>query len=94
MDDRSHSMRNRASPGDKAKHHASAARLLERLSRREREILGYVVEGHSNVAIGRTLDLSPKTIATYRSRMMHKLGVDHVPALVKFAILAGVTSLT
>jgi DNA-binding CsgD family transcriptional regulator len=38
------------------------------------------------------LGLSPKSIDTYRSRLMSKLDVDHLPALVKFAIRRGLTS--
>jgi len=39
------------------------------------------------------LFLSPKTADTYRSRMMQKLGIGDLPALVKFAIQHGVTQL-
>ena len=66
---------------------------LERLSPREREILQLVVEGRSSVEIAEELSLSPKTIETYRSRMMHKLGIRDLPSLVKFAIMNGLTSL-
>jgi len=64
---------------------------LESLSRRERQILQLVVEGKSSTEIGKTLHLSAKTVETYRSRMMQKLGVDGVPALVKFAVAHGLT---
>ncbi len=66
---------------------------LENLSRREREILQLVVEGKSSATIGKLLFLSPKTVDTYRSRMMHKLSIDNLPGLVKFAIRHGVTQL-
>lgn len=66
---------------------------LELLSRREREILQLVAEGHSSARIGKTLHLSPKTIDTYRSRLTHKLGLGDIPALVKFAIQHGLISL-
>ena len=39
------------------------------------------------------LFLSPKTVDTYRSRMMQKLGIGDLPSLVKFAIQYGVTQL-
>jgi len=39
------------------------------------------------------LILSPKTVETYRSRMMHKLAIADLPTLVKFAIQHGVTQL-
>ncbi len=66
---------------------------LERLSPREREVLKLVVEGHTSNEIGALLGLSPKSVDTYRSRLMLKLGIDDVPALVKFAIRHRLTSL-
>jgi DNA-binding NarL/FixJ family response regulator len=66
---------------------------LKRLSGREREILQLVVEGQSSVQIAANLCLSPKTVETYRSRVMQKLNIKNLPALVKFAIRAGITSL-
>jgi DNA-binding NarL/FixJ family response regulator len=64
---------------------------LERLSQREREVLQRVVEGWSSSEIATRLDLSPKTVETYRSRLMTKLGVRDVPGLVRFAIKHGLT---
>ncbi len=66
---------------------------LGKLSAREREILQLVVSGKSNTEIAQTLFLSPKTVETYRSRMMEKLGINDVPSLVKFAIQHGLTTL-
>jgi DNA-binding NarL/FixJ family response regulator len=65
---------------------------LESLSQREREILQLIVEGSSGVDIARQLNLSPKTVDTYRSRMMLKLGISDLPSLVKFALQHGLTS--
>lgn len=59
---------------------------LSLLSPRERQIILMVVEGQSSAAIGTTLHLSPKTVATYRSRLMKKLGVTDVPGLVRLAV--------
>ncbi|HVZ45623.1 MAG TPA: response regulator transcription factor [Ramlibacter sp.] len=66
---------------------------LQLLSRREREILQLVAEGHSSAEIGELLFLSPKTVDSYRSRLMGKLGLADVTALVKFAIRHGVIPL-
>jgi DNA-binding NarL/FixJ family response regulator len=66
---------------------------LESLSMRENEILCMVVEGKTSAEIGKRLHLSPKTIDSYRSRMMQKLGVSDYPELVKFAIKHGLISL-
>jgi DNA-binding NarL/FixJ family response regulator len=59
---------------------------LNALSPRERQIIVMVVNGQSSSKIGQTLHLSPKTVATYRSRLMAKLAVKDVPALVRLAL--------
>lgn len=64
---------------------------LELLSLREREVLQLTVEGHSSTAIAEKLELSPKTVETYRSRLMGKIGVHDLPELVRFAIKHGIT---
>ena len=66
---------------------------FDRLSPRELEILQLVAEGKSSADIARIVYLSPKTVETYRSRMMQKLGVSDIPGLVKLAIRYGLTSL-
>jgi len=68
-------------------------RPLETLSSREREILQLVAEGKTSQEIAERLSISPKTVDTYRSRLMHKIGVEDVAGLVKFAIQQGVISL-
>lgn len=67
---------------------------LQALSPRERHVLQLVVEGHSNAEIARRAALSVKTVETYRSRMMQKLGIEDLPALVKFAVENGITPLS
>jgi DNA-binding NarL/FixJ family response regulator len=66
---------------------------IERLSSRERQVLQLVVEGHSSVEIAGIVHLSPKSVETYRSRLMTKIGISDVPGLVKFALQHGITSL-
>lgn len=66
---------------------------LESLSLRENEILRLVVEGKTSAEIGKCLHLSPKTVESYRSRMMQKLGISDLPELIKFAIKHGIISL-
>jgi DNA-binding NarL/FixJ family response regulator len=66
---------------------------LSLLSSREREVLQLVVEGKSSVKIADLLSLSPKTVETYRSRLMRKLDIDNLPSLVKFAIQHGLIPL-
>jgi DNA-binding NarL/FixJ family response regulator len=66
---------------------------LDSLTRRERQILQLTVEGKSSAEVGTMLFLSPKTVDTYRSRMMQKLDIGDLPTLVKFAIQHGITQL-
>jgi len=66
---------------------------LERLSSRERQVLQMLAEGHAVAHIAATLSLSPKTVETYRARMMEKLDIHDFATLVKFAIQHGITSL-
>ncbi len=66
---------------------------LERLSSRERQVLQLLAEGHPVPDIADTLSLSPKTVETYRARMMEKLDIHDVAGLVRFAIQHGITSI-
>jgi two-component system, NarL family, response regulator NreC len=62
---------------------------LDVLSPREREVLQLVVEGQTSQEIAQKLALSPKTVDSYRSRLMHKIGVKDMTGLVRFAIRNG-----
>jgi two-component system invasion response regulator UvrY len=64
------------------------------LSPRERQILVMVCRGATSAAIAEVLHLSPKTVETYRSRLMSKLGLSDVPALVRWAIREGMIDLS
>jgi DNA-binding NarL/FixJ family response regulator len=66
---------------------------LERLSSRERQVLQMLAEGQTVANIAGALALSPKTVETYRSRMMEKLEIHDFASLVKFALQQGVTPL-
>ncbi len=59
---------------------------LGRLSTREREVFTYLVNGLRAKDIASLLDISPKTVDTYRSSLMRKLNVGDLVGLVKFAI--------
>ena len=54
-----------------------------------REVLALTAEGFSAKEIGEKLFISPKTVDTYRSRIMEKLGLNHRAELVRFALRAG-----
>jgi len=70
-------------------HQVPESQLLDALSPRERQIALLVVQGRSSSEIGALLNLSAKTVDTYRSRLMSKLGIRDVPALVRLAIRTG-----
>ncbi|HZN25406.1 MAG TPA: response regulator transcription factor [Burkholderiales bacterium] len=78
---------------DHVVHRSTPDDPLDRLSSRERQVLQLLAEGHSVAEIAATLSLSPKTVETYRARMMEKLGIYELAGLVRFAIQQGVTSL-
>ena len=71
----------------------TAVSPLDSLSPRERQILKLVADGYSSARIAEMLHLSPKTVDTYRSRLMEKLNISDIASLVKFAIQHGLTSL-
>lgn len=62
---------------------------LEKLTERERDVLAMTAEGYSSSEIGEKLFISPKTVDTYRSRIMEKLGLHHRSELVRFALNTG-----
>ena len=78
---------------DEAVHKTTSGDPLERLSSRERQVLQMLAEGHAVAHIAATLSLSPKTVETYRARMMEKLDIHDFATLVRFAIQHGITSL-
>jgi two-component system response regulator NreC len=59
------------------------------LTEREREVLKLVAEGYSGTEIGERLVISPKTVDTYRERIMQKLGLRHRYELVRYALRKG-----
>ena len=65
---------------------------LVRLSGRELQVLHLIVDGNTSAQVGERLGLSPKSVDTYRSRLMTKLGIDDLPHLVKFALRHGLTT--
>lgn len=68
----------------------AAAAESEPLSDRERQILQLVAEGNTNRKIASMLGVTLKTVDTYRTRMMTKLGIHDTPGLVRYAIRKGI----
>jgi two-component system response regulator NreC len=71
----------------------SATGLAE-LSAREREVMALTAEGFSSREIGEKLFVSPKTVDTYRARIMEKLGLNLRSELVRFALKVGLLKTT
>ncbi|MDP7236716.1 MAG: response regulator transcription factor [Candidatus Latescibacteria bacterium] len=59
---------------------------IERLTRRQREILQLIAEGNAVKEIAWELNLSVKTIETHRSQLMNRLGIHDVAGLVRYAM--------
>jgi two-component system invasion response regulator UvrY len=57
-----------------------------RLSSREREVLELLAEGKSHKEIAATMSISPKTIGTYRSRLLTKLNLKTTADLIRYAV--------
>ena len=66
---------------------------VERLTPREVQVLQQLVDGKTRNDIAVALGISPKSVDTYKSRLMLKLEIDNLPTLVKFAIRSRLTRL-
>lgn len=65
------------------------SKLVGHLSEREREVLRLTAMGFTSREIGEQLALSPKTVDTYRERVMMKLNLEHRTDIIRFALRAG-----
>lgn len=63
------------------------------LTLRERQVLQMIAEGKNNRQISEKLEVAIKTIDTHRTRLMRKLSIHNVNALVKYAIKKGIVAL-
>jgi DNA-binding NarL/FixJ family response regulator len=59
---------------------------LTLLSKREYEVFSFLVDGMRPKDIAKILEISPKTVDTYRANIMRKLEIDGIAGLVRFAI--------
>jgi FixJ family two-component response regulator len=65
-------------------------RRLGKLTERERQVLDGVIAGRLNKQIGGALGITEKTVKVHRGRVMEKMGVDSLAALVHVAQRAGI----
>jgi DNA-binding NarL/FixJ family response regulator len=59
----------------------------QHLSNREFEVMKLLAKGTSIIEIGRTLSVTPTTVSTYRSRILHKLNLANNSDLTRYAIV-------
>lgn len=67
---------------------------IDTLSQREMQVLLMLTQGMSNQHISDKLCLSPKTVSTYRSRLLEKLNVSNDVELIRFAMKEGLIEQT
>lgn len=67
----------------------AARAAIDKLSRREREVLSLVASGLTNQAAADKLELSVKTVESYRARLMEKLDLTTRADLTRLALESG-----
>lgn len=78
-----------ANPAERSAARAAAAMRIAGLTKREREVMAFVVAGHANKEIAARLRINQRTVETHRAAVMKKLGVRSLSDLVRLAIAAG-----
>ncbi|HCT9739273.1 TPA: acid-sensing system DNA-binding response regulator EvgA [Morganella morganii] len=63
----------------------SDSQRLESLSEQEMKVMSYMLSGLDNTQIGHTMHISSKTVSTYKTRLMDKLGCKSLIELLSFA---------
>ncbi len=62
---------------------------LERLTKREREVMALAIAGHHNKELARVLGISHRTVEIYKSNIMHKTGAVNLIDLARIGRIAG-----
>jgi len=62
---------------------------VHQLSARERQVLALLADGNSSKEIAREMDISPRTVDTYRKRLADKLEVEGLAEMVRYAVRTG-----
>ncbi|HVR91430.1 MAG TPA: LuxR C-terminal-related transcriptional regulator [Novosphingobium sp.] len=71
---------------------ARARSRVQRLTKREREVLAGVAGGLSNRLIGAQLEISPRTVEIHRANMLNKIGAQHTSDAIRIAIEASLVA--
>ena len=83
--------RSQAQAGSRLREAVARSRI-ERLTRREREVLAGVADGLSNRLIGEKLAISPRTVEIHRANMLNKMGASHTSEAIRIAIEAALVN--
>ncbi len=71
---------------------SGALALYNKLTDREKDVLGLMIKDRSRNVIAQTLHISPKTVDRHRSNLLKKLGIRKEIEIMEFARLAGLTN--
>jgi DNA-binding NarL/FixJ family response regulator len=75
---------------DQVDHAGADTLLIQKLTRREREVFGFLVECYSNDEIAAALFIGVKTVQSHREHIMKKLDVHSLPKLIRLALSVGI----
>jgi len=75
--------------GGRLQRQQQARALVDGLTNREKQILAFLLEGHSSKSMANVLDLSPRTVEDYRLSTLKKLGVQATSAAIRIGLEAG-----
>ena len=81
-----------AALGSRKLREARARSRVQKLTRREREVLAGVAGGLSNRRIGERLAISPRTVEIHRANMLTKMGAQHTSDAIRIAIEAALVA--
>lgn len=65
---------------------AETDRRLARLTPREKQVLGLVIDGRHNREVAAALGISARTVEVYKARLMDKLDVERLPDLIRLSV--------
>jgi DNA-binding NarL/FixJ family response regulator len=85
-------MTSRLAPAVPQQHNGERPAFLRKLTSREHEVLKLVLQGDTTAGIAKKLSVSPRTVETHRSHVMHKLSVRSTVDVVRLAARNGLLS--
>ena len=68
---------------------AAVATAAVSLSEREAEVIRMIAHGHTSKEMAQALNLSPRTLETYKARAMSKLNLRSRAELIRYALRSG-----